>query len=316
MASGTFIGIEIGGSKLQLVAGDAAGRIETRFRASVNPAAGAEGIRRQIQTGLRELTSGRSIAGVAVGFGGPVDVRTGRISRSHQIAGWEGFALRDWLAEVTGARVVVENDANTAALGEATSGAGVGYDPVFYVTLGSGVGGGLVTRGRIYHGAAPGEAEFGHLLLDRDGTTIESRCSGWSIDARIRRLQLDQSESLLAGLTRGMTGGEARYLAAALQQNDPVARRILNELASDLALGLSHVTHLFHPQVVVLGGGLSLLGEPLRAAVAKVLPPLVMKVFAPGPEIRLAKLAEDAVPIGALHLAADQERNLSTTSTG
>ena len=82
--------------------------------------------------------------------------------------------------------VAVDNDANVAALGEATRGAGVGSDPVFYATLGSGAGGGLISRGDIYHGAPPGEAEFGHLRLDRD-TTVESRCSGWAVDDRIRR---------------------------------------------------------------------------------------------------------------------------------
>ena len=70
-----------------------------------------------------------------------------------------------------------------AALGEAMRGAGVGFNPVFYVTLGSGVGGGLVVDGRIYHGAKPGEAEIGHVRLDRNGTIVEARCSGWAVDA-------------------------------------------------------------------------------------------------------------------------------------
>ena len=125
-----------------------------------------------------------------------------------------------WLSQVAGAPVVVENDGNVAALGEALRGAGVGFNPVFYVTLGSGVGGGLVVDGRIYHGAKPGEAEIGHVRLDRNGTIVEERCSGWAVDARIRELKVKEPGSLLAKLAGQTVGGEAKHLAAALQQGD------------------------------------------------------------------------------------------------
>ena len=94
-------------------------------------------------------------------------------------------------------------------------------------------------------------------------------------------------------------------LFKALAAGDGAALRILNETAEDLAFALSHVTQLMHPQVIVMGGGLSLVGEPLRAAVAAALPRLVMEVFHGGPEVKLAALGEDAVPTGALLLARD-----------
>lgn len=242
-------------------------------------------------------------AAVGVGFGGPVDWRTGKICRSHQIEGWSAFDLGGWLQKLTGAPVFVDNDANVGALGEATHGAGIGFDPVFYVTLGSGVGGGLVVRGAIYHGATPGESEIGHLRLDRQGTIVESRCSGWAVDARIRESKTLAPESVLGRLAAEAPGNEAKHLAAALRQGDAGSLRILRETAEDLAFGLSHVVHLFHPQVIVLGGGLSATGEPLRAAVETSLRGFVMDAFAPGPKVVLASLREDAVPIGALVLA-------------
>lgn len=297
------IGIEIGGTKLQLVLGDASGTIHSRRRLTVNVALGAEGIRKQIETTLTELIGGNKIEGVGVGFGGPVDWRTGRINRSHHLAGWSGFPLAEWLRSQTGKDVFVDNDANVAALGEALRGAGVGMNPVCYVTLGSGVGGGLVTDGRIYHGAVPGEAEIGHLRLDRKGTTVESRCSGWAVDGRIRELKSKEPSSVLVRLAANETRGEARHLGAALGQGDAAAKRILGEIGEDLALGLSHVVHLFHPQVIIIGGGLSAVGEPLRASVQAALPGFVMEAFQPGPEIRLAGLVEDAVPVGALLLS-------------
>ena len=300
----SYTGIEIGGTKLQLVLGDESGVIQQRRRFAVECARGAAGIRRQIQEALPELLAGTRPEAIGVGFGGPVDWRTGRICRSHHIEGWSDFDLWGWLNKLTGAAVRADNDANVAALGEARHGAGRGFNPVFYVTLGSGVGGGLVADGRIYHGATPGEAEIGHVRLDRSGTIVESRCSGWSVDARIRELKEKDPGSLLARMARTANGGEAKCLAEALRQGDAGAARILHETAGDLAFALSHVVQLFHPQIIILGGGLSGLGEPLRAAVEHALRPFIMDAFAPGPGIALAGLAEDAVPVGALALAA------------
>jgi glucokinase len=297
------LGIEIGGTKLLLVLGDRTGKICDRRKLPVDPARGAAGIRHQIEGALPKLLNGRRIMRVGVGFGGPVDWKTGRICRSHQIEGWSEFDLAGWLRQLTGAPVAADNDANVAALGEAVRGAGVGFNPVFYVTLGSGVGGGLAVDGRIYHGAKPGEAEIGHVRLDRQGTIVEARCSGWAVDARIRELSAKEPKSVLARLAGQTMGGEAKHLATAWQQGDAAARRLLQETAEDLAFGLSHVVHLLHPEIIVLGGGLSGVGEPLRASVASALRPFMMEAFAPGPGIVLAALGEDAVPTGALELA-------------
>jgi len=297
------LGIEIGGTKLQIVVGDSSSRIVERRRLTVNPRRGGAGIRDQIQSTLGELLVQFRLEAIGVGFGGPVDRENGRICRSHQIEGWTDFDLGAWLGSIAKVPVRVENDANTATLGEALQGAGVGFNPVFYVTLGSGVGGGLVVDGKIYHGATPGEAEIGHVRLDRSGTIVESRCSGWAVDARIRELTKVAPDSALAKLCAGSTSGEARFLVAAIQKNDSGARRILEATTEDLAFGLSHVVQLLHPEVIVLGGGLSLIGEPLRAGVETALRRFTMEAFLPGPAIRLAALGEDAVPVGALELA-------------
>ncbi len=306
----SLVGIEIGGTKLQIVTGNADCKILSRHRLAVDRAQGGDGIRQQIEATLAQILPQTKIAAVGVGFGGPVDWRTGKICKSHHIEGWTGFDLGEWLAGLTGAPVFVDNDANVAALGEAFHGAGRGANPVFYVTLGSGVGGGLVADGRIYHGAQPGEAEIGHVRLDRSGVILESRCSGWSVDARIRALKETNASSALCRLMTGPPGGEARHLPAALKENDAAALQILRETAADLAFGLSHVTQLFHPEIVVLGGGLTNIGEPLRAAVEQALRPWVMEAFAPGPRVVLAGLSEDVVPVGALQLA---RMNLSGT---
>lgn len=297
------LALEIGGTKLQLAAGDVRQGIVRRWRHDVDRQAGAEGIRAQIERWLPEVLDSFPACALGVGFGGPVDGRTGRIARSHQIAGWSGFPIREWLETLARLPVAVDNDANVAALGEAHSGNGRGASSVFYTTLGSGVGGGLVLDGRIYHGASPGESEIGHLRLDKAGTLVEERCSGWAVDRRVREAMALHPGSPLALAAAGATSGEARFLVQALRQEDPLAMAILSELADNLAFALSHVVHLMHPERLVLGGGLALVGEPLRLAVAEAMKPYLMEVFLPGPPVFLAHLREDAVPVGALHIA-------------
>ena len=294
-----YLGIEIGGTKLQLVLGDT--RPSERRKLAVDPQRGAQGIRDQIERALPELLQHADVKAVGIGFGGPVDWRTGRICRSHQIEGWSEFDLAGWIQHQTGLPVFVDNDANLGALGEARQGAGVGFSPVFYVTLGSGVGGGLVVDGRVYHGTSPGESEIGHIRLDREGTIVESRCSGWAVDARIRDLKRTDPQSLLAQVQS--PGGEARHLRSALDHGDAAARRLLHEVADDLGFALSHVVHLFHPEIIILGGGLVGVGEPLRAEVQQRLHTYAMEAFRPRLQVALAALGEDAVPVGALELA-------------
>jgi glucokinase len=299
-----YAGIEIGGTKLQLVLGNGLGDITEKRRLTVQPRLGAVGIREQIARELPLLVGPSGVKAVGVGFGGPVDWKRGRICKSHQVEGWSEFDLAGWLGGIMRVPVVVENDANSAAFGEAMRGAGKGFDPVFYVTLGSGVGGGLVTEGRVYHGATPGEAEIGHVRLDRHGTIVESRCSGWAVDAKVRELAKAVPESMLSGITRKDPGGEARHLPPAVASGETAAVQIVRETAADLAFALSHVTHLFHPEIIVIGGGLSNLGETLLVQVREALPAFLMEAFGRGPKITLAGLGEDAVPVGALLLAA------------
>lgn len=298
-----YLGVEIGGTKTQVVLGNDNAGIIDRQRFNVAPAEGARGIKAQIQQALSAFTARHRISGVGIGFGGPVDWRTGRIACSHHVEGWADFEIGAWMHDLARVPVLVDNDANVAALAEAHRGAGAGKSPVFYVTLGSGVGGGLILDGRIYHGALPGESEIGHVRLDKAGTILESRCSGWAVDRRIRDELQSNPSSVLTALVGAQVGGEARHLSEALDRKDALAARILDQAAEDLAFGLSHVTHLFHPEIIVIGGGLSLLGEPLRSAVGRHLRRFIMDAFAPGPAVQIASLGEDVVPIGALLLA-------------
>jgi glucokinase len=298
-----FIGIEIGGTKLQVVLGDSDARILERRRMKVEKSKGAIDIREKLAGPLKELVRKHHPHAIGIGFGGPVDHRNGKIAISHHIEGWADFDLISWIGEMTDIPCFMDNDANVAALGEARCGTGSAYDKVFYVTLGSGVGGGMISHGEIYHGAAPGESEIGLMNYDRSGQNIESQCSGWAMDARIRKYVSQNPGSILAELVKGEYGLEARFLPDAIRRGDEGAQHLLDESTDILAWGLSHVVHLFHPEIIILGGGLSLMGDLLRDKVALNLRKYITPVFQPGPEVKIASLGEDVVGVGALLLA-------------
>jgi glucokinase len=300
--SESYVGIEIGGTKCQVVLGNRDGVILERRRYAVEPERGAGAIREWIADRLLEFARERPLA-VGVGFGGPVDVDTGRVSLSYQVEGWTNFEIRTWLANLCNFAVRVDNDANTAALGEALCGAGRGNRLCFYTTLGSGMGGGMVVDGQIYHGARPGESEVGLMTIDLAGHTAEEFCCGWAVDKKVRKNVAENPDGMLAELTAGATRGEARFLLPAIERGDAPARAILEGTAEHIALALSVVSHLFHPEVLIIGGGLALIGEPLRKAVAERLPRFMTEALKPGPAVLLSTLKEDAVCVGALLLA-------------
>jgi glucokinase len=305
MAGEKFIGIEIGGTKLQLVIGSDNGIIEAHKRYTIDPLAGSGGIQADISLCFRDWEDRylNDVAAIGVGFGGPVDWVNGTIQVSYQVQGWKSFNLKNWLEGLTGKPVFIDNDANVAALGEGIHGWGKQYSKLFYVTLGSGIGGGMFADGNIYHGMAPGELEIGHLRLDKNGTTLESRCSGWAVNEKVERYIAANPGSLLSQLAKSVNAPGAALLKPALEQQDAAALEIIREIADDLAFAFSHLVHLLHPEIIVIGGGLSLLGEDLRLPVTSALPGYLMSSFLPAPVVQIAKLGEDVVPIGAIELA-------------
>jgi glucokinase len=296
-----YLGIEIGGTKLQLGIGPGDGTLLGLWRGNVDVAAGGEGIRRQIVAAVPKLLASAqldraALRGVGVGFGGPVDDATRSVIKSHQIAGWDGFPLADWLGEALGLPAVLGNDADVAGLAEALFGAGRGMSPVFYMTVGSGIGGGLIVNGEILRGTGRGAAEIGHLKVRDPRTTdgrleaLENIASGWGIG---------RYASALYG--KPMTA-EATGEAAA--KGDELAKRVLGHALDALADAICATIVLVCPRRFVIGGGVSLLGEELffkllRQRVAeRVFPP-----FAGLTEVVPAELGEAVVVHGALALA-------------
>ncbi|HXX94417.1 MAG TPA: ROK family protein [Planctomycetota bacterium] len=298
------LGVEIGGTKLQVGVGSEEGKLRSLIRRTVDPAQGGEGIREVLPSLVDQAlaesgVSAQGLSGIGVGFGGPVDSGKGRVLVSHQIEGWSDFPLRDWLSDRMGLPVVLQNDAKTAALAEAKLGAGKGLRRIFYITIGSGIGGGLVVDGQVDVGQGLGAGEIGHTWVPHPDTgepeKLELVASGWSIGKRARARM-------------GETATAASVYAAA-EKGDPYAKALLEESAEALAIGISNVIALLCPERVILGGGVSLMGplfwDPLRAKVAG---DFGFKPFAGRTQIVPSALGEEVVVIGAVLLGLGARR--------
>ncbi len=309
-----YLGIEIGGTKLQVGAGPDDGKLRGLWRGTVDRDTGPAGIRTQLQAAIPQLLAQcrverTALRGVGIGFGGPVDDATRTIITSHQIAGWNGFPLADWVSESVGLPAVLGNDADVAGLAEALHGAGKGLSPVFYVTIGSGIGGGLIVDGEIYRGCGRGAAELGHLPVFVGCTaagrpsyqSLERAASGWALSHNAEKAEQAATDGPGAGLGDPPT---PHTIGRAAESGNPVAQRILNDAWEQLAEGLCHVITLLCPRRIVIGGGVSLLGErllfePLRHLVAE----RTFKPFGGLTDIVPAALGEEVVVHGAIALA-------------
>ena len=315
-----YLGIEIGGTKLQLAMGSGDGSLIALERRAIRPEAGAKGLLDQIAEAYHVLlsTSGVRPVAVGIGFGGPVDTERGLILRSHQVEGWDGFALGDWARQALGIPLVaIQNDADTAGLGEARFGAGRGLSPIFYVTIGSGIGGGLILDGRIYRGSGLGAAEIGHLWVDEPGKPprlLESIASGWSIGEAGRAAFAEGPDR---GVLETLADGDRRNVNAqrigqAAEQGDPRALAILSEATRALGKCLAQMATLIAPKRIILGGGVSLLGEPLWfGPIREQLEQRVFPPFRGTFDVVPALLGEEVVLHGALALARDLDEGKS-----
>ena len=306
-----YLGIEIGGTKIQLVVSDENLNVLDHSHFFVGQIKEANSIRKKLEKKVVKLLSERSIKSIGVGFGGPIHPKTGQIYQSFQVEGWEGFNLKNWLSEKSGVPIFVDNDANIAALAESTLGSGKSYGSVFYITLGSGIGGGLVLNSEIYHGREPGEFEIGHIRIDKSGTTLESCCSGWALNSQLKLYIENHPESLLAKYAGEDSENGSKYLYKAYQDGDRHADLIFHEMIDNLAFGLSHLIHLVNSEVIIIGGGLSLMGEYLKVRLEDSLQKHLMEPMKNNlPDIKMAELGELVVPLGAiLHTINEMKKN-------
>ncbi|HEY1331431.1 MAG TPA: ROK family glucokinase [Actinomycetota bacterium] len=311
MTSSLAIGLDAGGTKVAGLVVDAHGTIVER-RLAETPADDAEAAVRTLVALARELMADHpAAAAVGVGAAGMVSL-DGAMRFAPNIA-WAEFPLRERLARGIGLPVLVDNDANMAAWGEFRFGAGRGSSDMLLVTVGTGLGGGIVAGGRLYRGAHGFAAEIGHVIVDPNGPRCgcgnlgcwEQVASGRALGRLGKESGRDHPESLMVQLAGGdpelVTGP---IVTDAAQRGDVIAVHVLDEVGRRLGQGIAGLVNVLDPEVVVVGGGVvqagDLLLEPARTAFVGAVEGAEHRPAVP---IRAAQLGNDAGAVGAADLA-------------
>jgi len=279
------LAIDIGGTKFSMAAFEQ-DRMRLRESRSTDREGGREWMLDQIVEIARDWQRSAGLDRCAIGFGGPVQFLKQRITLSTHVGGWRDFALSAWLEQQLGLPAVMDNDANLGALGEAVFGAGMGATPLFYMTISTGIGGGLVVDGRIYRGADSYAGEIGHLTVRPDGPECLCGARGCL-------------ERMCGGIW--MEPGHGRPARELLQDPQFVRRYVI-----DLALGLKACIMLLNPARIVIGGGISKAGPALFGPLSEELRRQITDWSRARIDLVPAALGDDSVLYGALALAKQQ----------
>jgi glucokinase len=278
------LAIDIGGTKFSMAVfeGD---RMTLRESRATDREGGSDWMLEQItaiaQGWKREVPLDRC----GIGFGGPVQFNEQRVALSTHVGGWSEFPLPVELSRLLELPCVMDNDANVGALGEAVYGAGAGFDPLFYMTLSTGIGGGMIAGGKVYRGADSYAGEIGHLTIRPGGPQCLCGARGCY-------------ERVCCGLWLEKDHGRpAKQLLA-----DPA---FVAEYVVDLALGLKACIMLFNPARIVIGGGISKAGDALFGPLRQELRRQITLWSRARIDVAPAALADDSVLYGALALAKD-----------
>ncbi len=300
----------------------------THMRAAVFPAGETTPVRREriatqgegrpearLAALLQEIwpTNGK-VRGVGVACPGPLDPTRGVIFAAPNIPGWHDFPLGDYLQQTLGVPVMVDNDANLAALGEWRYGAGQGHHHVLYLTISTGIGAGVIVDDRLLHGARGLAAELGHITVVPDGPLcgcgqrghLEAVASGTAIARQAEEALARGETSSLAALPRPLTAAD---VAQAAQNHDALAERIFTQAAEHLGRALAGFLHIFNPSIVILGGGVVQAGDVLLRPLETTLHASVMTpAYLEGLTLTTAALGDDAGLMGALALVRSQTK--------
>ncbi|MEU0297095.1 ROK family glucokinase, partial [Streptomyces microflavus] len=266
---GLTIGVDIGGTKIAAGVVDEEGRILSTFKVATPPT--AEGIVDAICAAVAGASEGHEVEAVGIGAAGYVDDKRATVLFAPNI-NWRHEPLKDKVEQRVGLPVVVENDANAAAWGEYRFGAGQGHDDVICITLGTGLGGGIIIGNKLRRGRFGVAAEFGHIRVVPDGLLCgcgsqgcwEQYASGRALVryAKQRANATPENAATLLGLGDGTVEGiEGKHISEAARQGDPVAIDSFRELARWAGAGLADLASLFDPSAFIVGGGVSDEGE-------------------------------------------------------
>jgi len=311
------LGVDVGGTKVAVGLVDHNGRILAQGRKPMVANGTAEAGLQVVADAIDSLTSSLpgGIHSIGICAPGPLDPKSGVVLNPPNLPCWRDFPLAEKIRSMYHVPVRVDNDANAAALAETRWGAARGFRYVFYATIGTGIGSGIVFDGRIYHGNTGSAGEGGHVSIDYRGPVcncgkrgcIEILAAGPAIGARARsRLSSESSRSLILELANGnISAVTSELVGQAYTAGDALAREILQETVEILTPWLGNIVDLLDPDVLVMGGGVAAMLQPFFDEIKGRLPGWCVNPRASEIPLLMAHYGADAGIAGGAALCAE-----------
>lgn len=312
-----ILGVDIGGTRLRLAITDNSGQIISKrvlpSPAQEEPAVMVEAIVQTAKDLLGDV-GGISFAAVGVAAPGPIDVSSSEVLSAPNLPQFGRTPLKALLERELEAAVVLENDANAAAVAEQRLGYGRNVEDMVYITVSTGIGGGIIIGGHIYHGSRGGAGELGHMIIDPGGPMCgcgrkgcwEAFASGTAIAREATRRLLSHDTSLLSKLVDGKSDIlDAKMVCEAASAGDRLSLEVLDFSAFYFGLGLANVVNIFSPALIVVGGGLANSGELFISPAFKTCRAWTSPFHPDNVRLEVTCLGDDIALLGALALAGD-----------
>ncbi len=307
--------IDLGGTKILTAVISADGSVLASHRTATRARRGPEAVSSEMLDSLRQAcaqagTTLEGLAGIGVSAAGPLDAAQGILADPPNLHGWKNVPLGRMLHDHCGLPVMLENDANAAALGEFAFGAGRGTRDMVYITVSTGIGGGIIADGRLYRGTGGAAGEIGHMTIACGGERcgcgrlgcLEAYASGTALARAGARAAEDGSSPALAALKARGQAIDAEGIAHAAAAGDPAAAAILARAAEYLGVGLMNTVHLFNPELIVLGGGVSNLRAQLIDPAVAFMREHAFPTMAAAVRVEYAQRGAEAPVLGAAAL--------------
>jgi glucokinase len=311
-------GVDLGGTNVRCCVARADGAILAQIRTSTPADSGPAAVVERIAADVRQVAARAGVevarlVGVGVGAPGPLDMHSGVVFSPPNLAGWHDVPLAAMLRAALDIPAHVGNDANLAAVGERTFGAGRGIDNLVYMTVSTGIGGGVIIAGRLFVGSSGTAAEIGHMTVDLHGPRckcgnigcLEAIAAGPAIAMAGRQAAGTPAGSRLLALAGGDAAGVTTSLVVqAAQEGDAAALAVFNRAAEAIGAGCVNLVNLFNPRRIIIGGGVSQAGDLLFGPVRRVVGELALPSPRDACTIVPAGLGDDCGLYGAVALVA------------
>ena len=319
------LGIDLGGTKILTAVATAQGKMLSRDH-SVTPA--TKGQEAVVQSILESIGRALEQAGIAasqlsaIGVGAPglSNPETGILFTSPNLPGWRDVPLRDIIEKELGKKAFLINDANAAALGELYFGAAKGAHHFIYITISTGIGGGIIIDGEVYTGSIGTAGEVGHMTIDDDGPPCncgnrgcwETLASGTAMAREARKQIKEGARTSILGYAEGdVEKVTAQVIHNAAKEGDSLAKELITRTGYYVGVGLANLVNIFNPELIVIGGGLSNIGDMLLEPAYKVAGERAFKESYRTVRFALAKLGRDSGVLGAAAFALQEMKKIS-----